>query len=838
MMKGCVKKVKAKRMLAMLLSAVMVLSMCLPQNVSAASADDRYTGTSDIRSLLTDFQYVVKGNLKLSVTGHCVGSVAVGGSVSAENTIGDGAKRPSYMYDIKNLSIGGADGYGNSTRTVYYETSSYAWLNDDDIGSALINSPDCVMATGSLEITGDEDYILNTEYMDVPSMFPAIISQSEKWAYNDANTKAGLDENNSSRITVDFTANKVYNIDYKDFVAAEEINIVINNINDFGTGEYRINITGVGSNDLFFDGTGDPTSAGTSNIDVLVNGSKGQFLKDQFYSDESVKNGEVNLHGMKLIWNFPDATGTINWCTMGGHLVAPKANVAPEANFEGGIIANTVDSNGEAHYFPYGEFTLNEEGKAVPNDIMVKKLYLNKSYGTVNPGTQAKFTLYSDASCADEFIVPGAKDIAVNSDTGYVTFDSEELGLECGKSYYAKETVVPTGFDINETVYECAISDGGLITYREVGNSSSYSNDVPVCENFFKTSDESKGTIFVAVVEKTDNGTVNVKGATVAIELKDENGTVVVSKTGNTTDADYVVFDGLRSGKYTVTLKTIPDGYDKLSAVEREVIVNLDKTAYHTFVLKKSVADVVINVRENAVDGKEIAGGVIQITGPNGYSRTETVGSTGTVIFEDLPVGKDYKVTLIIISRAFYEELGNRESFRDYLKYKTNPNFQLSEEQYNKVITILNTLQLIVDSEHPKRHETLANLLDILLYALTRYRGEENQAKEESHNTHLFNSFYDLLISNYQCQHKIEWYAKQLCLTPKYLSTIIRQITGKSAAKWIDEVVVLHAKRLLHTRRDMNVQQIAYELGFKENATFCRFFKDQTGLRPSEYRKK
>ena len=199
---------------------------------------------------------------------------------------------------------------------------------------------------------------------------------------------------------------------------------------------------------------------------------------------------------------------------------------------------------------------------------------------------------------------------------------------------------------------------------------------------------------------------------------------------------------------------------------------------------------------------------------------------------------EDYRVTLIIISRAFYEELVNRESFRDYLKYKTNPNFPLSEEQYNKVITILNTLQLIVDSEHPKRHETLANLLDILLYALTRYRGEENQTKEESHNTHLFNSFYDLLISNYHCQHKIEWYAKQLCLTPKYLSAIIRQITGKSAAKWIDEVLILHAKRLLHTRRDMNVQQIAYELGFKENATFCRFFKDQTGLRPSEYRKK
>lgn len=197
----------------------------------------------------------------------------------------------------------------------------------------------------------------------------------------------------------------------------------------------------------------------------------------------------------------------------------------------------------------------------------------------------------------------------------------------------------------------------------------------------------------------------------------------------------------------------------------------------------------------------------------------------------------DYAVTLIIISQSFFEELINRESFKGYWKYKTKPNFHLNEDQYNKVNTILNTLRIICDSKHPKRHETLANLLDILFYALTRYRGEENIEKEESRSMHLFNSFYDLLINNYCCQHKIEWYAQKLCLTPKYLSAVIRVATGKSAAKWISEVLILHAKRLLSTRHDMTVQQIAYELGFKENATFCRFFKDQTGLRPSQYRK-
>ena len=198
---------------------------------------------------------------------------------------------------------------------------------------------------------------------------------------------------------------------------------------------------------------------------------------------------------------------------------------------------------------------------------------------------------------------------------------------------------------------------------------------------------------------------------------------------------------------------------------------------------------------------------------------------------------EDYSTTMIVIDRSFFNELTNRESFRGYLKYKNQPNYHLNNEQYSQITTILATLRLVVEIPHPKRTESLANLLDILFYALTDYRGDESLNTVEVRNTHLFNSFYDLLINNYKQQHEIAWYAERLCLTPKYFSGVIRQITGKSAAQWINEMLILQAKRLLYTHRDMNIQQIAYELGFKGNANFCRFFKDQTGLRPSEYRK-
>lgn len=198
---------------------------------------------------------------------------------------------------------------------------------------------------------------------------------------------------------------------------------------------------------------------------------------------------------------------------------------------------------------------------------------------------------------------------------------------------------------------------------------------------------------------------------------------------------------------------------------------------------------------------------------------------------------EDYSTTMIVIDREFFDQLTNRESFSGYLKYKNHSNYHLNNEQYSQITTILATLRLVVEIHRPKRTDSLANLLDILFYALTDYRGDESLNTVEFRNTYLFNSFYDLLINNYKQQHEIAWYAERLCLTPKYFSSIIRQITGKSAAQWIDDMLILHAKRLLFTRRDMNIQQIAFELGFKGNANFCRFFKDQTGLRPSEYRK-
>ena len=207
-------------------------------------------------------------------------------------------------------------------------------------------------------------------------------------------------------------------------------------------------------------------------------------------------------------------------------------------------------------------------------------------------------------------------------------------------------------------------------------------------------------------------------------------------------------------------------------------------------------------------------------------------------LVSDAECTDDYTTLLIIVSAPLYEELIMRDAFRDYIKYGNQPEVILTDEQQDKFVHLIETIRNVSNNNMlPKRHEIIMNLFDLLFYALTFYRGEES-SEIKGKNKQLYNRFYNLLIANYRQHHEISWYAGQLSLTPKYFSALVRQTTDKSAAEWINTILIMQAKRLLLSRRDMTVQQVAYELGFNENATFCRFFKAQTGLRPSEYRER
>jgi len=95
--------------------------------------------------------------------------------------------------------------------------------------------------------------------------------------------------------------------------------------------------------------------------------------------------------------------------------------------------------------------------------------------------------------------------------------------------------------------------------------------------------------------------------------------------------------------------------------------------------------------------------------------------------------------------------------------------------------------------------------------------------------------FHSLVEHHFKTQKSISFYAKQLCITPNYLGVICRKQYKMSALAFIQERVLLEAKRLLHSS-DRLIKEVAFDLGFRNLAYFSYFFKSKTSLTPNEYK--
>lgn len=100
----------------------------------------------------------------------------------------------------------------------------------------------------------------------------------------------------------------------------------------------------------------------------------------------------------------------------------------------------------------------------------------------------------------------------------------------------------------------------------------------------------------------------------------------------------------------------------------------------------------------------------------------------------------------------------------------------------------------------------------------------------------LFNQFMQLLERDYRLSHDVAYYAELLCITPKYLTIIVKRMTTHTPKVIIDHYVILQLKLALRNS-DLTVKQMAWDFHFSDASFFCRYFKQHTGMSPQEFRK-
>lgn len=198
---------------------------------------------------------------------------------------------------------------------------------------------------------------------------------------------------------------------------------------------------------------------------------------------------------------------------------------------------------------------------------------------------------------------------------------------------------------------------------------------------------------------------------------------------------------------------------------------------------------------------------------------------------------------IMMVSSHFLKEMYiSLNSFMPFFaSQKEHPVFHLTDEEMTELKNYFMAIQKTVDSDDYFRIDITKRLLAAYLYKLGsilyRHRPElqAEAAKPLKREEILFKEFIRLVSEHHRKERRVDFYAEQLFLSPKHFSTVIKKVSGKTAGQWIDEYVVLEAKTLLKYSV-MSIQEVAYYMNFPNPSFFGKYFKQHTGMSPSEYK--
>lgn len=105
----------------------------------------------------------------------------------------------------------------------------------------------------------------------------------------------------------------------------------------------------------------------------------------------------------------------------------------------------------------------------------------------------------------------------------------------------------------------------------------------------------------------------------------------------------------------------------------------------------------------------------------------------------------------------------------------------------------------------------------------------------QNRSEEIFSRFMKLLSMHYKEERKVEFYASKLCITSKYLSSLVKKASGQTPNKWIDEIVMEEIQHLLRYS-NVSIKEIAYQLNFSNASFFGKYVKRYTGVSPHQYR--
>jgi len=209
-------------------------------------------------------------------------------------------------------------------------------------------------------------------------------------------------------------------------------------------------------------------------------------------------------------------------------------------------------------------------------------------------------------------------------------------------------------------------------------------------------------------------------------------------------------------------------------------------------------------------------------------------------LIRNLSASRDFRVDVVYVTREFIEVSTPQSNYgmQGHLSLFNNPVMKLRPEQQERCAANFNVIRhRLSQPEHHFFREIMINaiqcmILDFFDFHVSLYG--ENKISSQSHQ--LMEQFLDLLEQGeFRQNREIGYYARKLCVTPKYLSEVCKKTSGLPAAYWIARYTSLDISRLLRDK-SLSFTRISDMFGFTSLSHFSRYVQKNLGVKPSDFR--
>jgi len=193
-----------------------------------------------------------------------------------------------------------------------------------------------------------------------------------------------------------------------------------------------------------------------------------------------------------------------------------------------------------------------------------------------------------------------------------------------------------------------------------------------------------------------------------------------------------------------------------------------------------------------------------------------------------LIVQRDYAYTHVSVLKIY-------QSFMSTVVIEQSPKATPSPILFEILKDTVGLIERHMNSPHDLTDEAISSLYSMFLYDLTaciKTKKEHSTLRTSKVYIH----FLELLNTHFREHHDIPFYASELNISPRYLSMIIKELTGDTVLHYINERIVLEACWLLKST-DLSILQISENLHFSDQASFSKFFKRNKDMSPLQYRR-